>query len=287
MRTRKKGWRLGTDLLCYAVGCFLYAVSVNCFSEPNHIVVGGITGIALLVNALTEFPVGLAVLLLNLPLFALSLWKLGKQFALRTLFCTTLCSVMIDGLKPFLPVFRGDLVLAALFGGILCGAGLGLLYLRGATSGGVDVISRLLELKFPHVSMGRLILLLDAVVVALSIPVFGNVELSLYALIFIFVGTHLIDTVLYGRSAGKVVFVATARETLVTERILTVLGRGVTKLHASGGYTGTPRNILMCAVSRSQWYELKKLVKDTDPTALIITASADEVWGEGFSPEKK
>lgn len=277
-----------TDVLCYIAGCLLYAVSVDCFSQPNRIVNGGATGVALLFNALTGAPVGLTVFLLNLPLFGLALWKLGRGFALRTVFCTTLCSVFIDGLKPVLPAFTGDTMLAALFGGLAAGAGLGLLYLRGATSGGVDVVSRLLELRFPQLSMGRLMLLLDAAVVALSVPVFGELELAMYALVMIFVGSHLIDTVLYGRDAGKLVFVATQRETAVTEQILVTLKRGVTRLQASGAYTGEKRNILMCAVSRSQLYELQRLVRDTDPAALIITAPTDEVLGEGFKiPEPK
>lgn len=275
--------RMAVDLLSYGAGCVLYAVSVNCFARPNRMVTGGITGVAMLCNALVGTPIGLTVFLLNVPLLLVAWWRLGRGFTLRTLFCTGLCSALIDGLQPVLPSFRGDSILAALFGGLAAGAGLGLLYLRGATSGGVDVVSRLLERRYPHLSMGRLLLLLDAAVVAGSIPVFGNVETALYALIFIFVGSHLIDTVLYGREAGKLVFVATKQETLITEQILTLLGRGVTKLHANGAYTGEPRYLLMCAVSRTELYELQQLVWDTDPTALMITTSTDRVWGEGFS----
>lgn len=274
------------DAAYYLAGCLLYSASVTCFSQPNHIVNGGVTGISLLLNELIGAPVGLTVWLLNVPLFCLAFWKLGFGFTLRTVVCTTLCSALIDGLQPVLPAFRGDPVLVALFGGLLSGTGLGLLYLRGATSGGMDIVSRLLELSHPHFSMGRLMLALDACVVGLSAVVFRNVELSMYALLMIFVGSHLIDTVLYGRSGGKLVLVATQREEAVTQRLLRELRRGVTRLTATGGYTGEQRGVLLCAVSRAQLYVLYRLVWDTDPDAFLVTVSADEVFGRGFLPAK-
>ncbi len=286
MATRLKDTIKNTALdgVCYTLGSVLYAASVVCFAKPNQLVNGGVTGVAQLLNVLFSVPVGLSVFVLNIPLLLLALWKLGWRFTLRTVLCTTLCSVMIDVLDLLLPPFTGDRMLAALFGGLLAGTGLGLLYLRGATSGGVDIVSRLLEQRYPHLSMGRLLLLLDAAVVAASAVVFRNIEVALYALVLIFVGSYLIDTLLYGRDAGKLVLVVTDKCDLAP-RIMVALHRGVTTWQVTGAYTGETRLLLLCAVSRPQVYPLRRLVSEQDPAAFIITASTDEVRGLGFKVE--
>lgn len=273
------------DLLCYTAGSLVYALSVNCFSAPNNIAPGGITGLATVANYLNEqIPIGTAMLVLNAPLLLAAWWKLGKGFTLRTLFATVLVSVAVDATAPFLPSFTGDKMLTCLFGGFLAGAGLGLIFIRGATTGGSDVVARLLERKFPGIPIGRLMLAVDAVIVAIAALVYKDVESALYAAVFIFVSMEVVDGIVYGRGGGKMVLIMSKDHQRIAEDIMTQLERGVTFLKATGGYTGDERNVVMCAVSRSEVFFLRALVKKIDPQAFLIIASADEVRGLGFMP---
>ena len=173
-------------------------------------------------------------------------------------------------------------MLIALFGGVLAGAGLGLIYMRGATTGGTEVVARLLERKFRHIPIGRLILLVDALVVAASALVYRNVETALYAMVLIFVSTSLMDALVYGGDKGKMLLVMSKREQEIADAVLERMERGVTMLNATGAYTGGDRRVLLCAVRRSEMYELRSLVTDIDPGAFMIVVSTDEVLGEGF-----
>ena len=282
------GKRTALDGLFYVLGSVLYALSVNIFTAPNQIAPGGVTGVATLFNFLWGTPIGTAILVINLPLLIAAWFRLGKAFTVRTLIVTVLSSVVIDATSPFLPVFRGDKMLIALFGGVLAGAGLGLIYMRGATTGGTEVVARLLERKFRHIPIGRLILLVDALVVAASALVYRNVETALYAMVLIFVSTSLMDALVYGGDKGKMLLVMSQREREIADAVLERMERGVTMLNATGAYTGGDRRVLLCAVRRSEMYELRSLVMDIDPGAFIIVVSTDEVLGEGFkTPEEK
>ncbi len=280
--------RTALDGLFYVMGSVLYALSVNIFTAPNQIAPGGVTGVATLLNFLWGTPIGTMILLVNLPLLIAAWFRLGKAFTVRTLIVTVLSSVVIDATAPFLPVFRGDKMLIALFGGVLAGAGLGLIYMRGATTGGTEVVARLLERKFRHIPIGRLILLVDALVVAASALVYRNVETALYAMVLIFVSTSLMDALVYGGDKGKMLLVMSKREREIADAVLERMERGVTMLNATGAYTGGDRRVLLCAVRRSEMYELRSLVTDIDPGAFMIVVSTDEVLGEGFkNPEEK
>lgn len=274
--------RTALDGLFYLMGSVLYALSVNIFTAPNQIAPGGVTGVATLLNFLWGAPIGTMILLVNLPLLIAAWFRLGKAFTVRTLIVTVLSSVIIDATAPFLPVFRGDKMLVALFGGVLAGAGLGLIYMRGATTGGTEVVARLLERKFRHIPIGRLILLVDALVVAASALVYRNVETALYAMVLIFVSTSLMDALVYGGDKGKMLLVMSKREQEIADAVLERMERGVTMLNATGAYTGGDRRVLLCAVRRSEMYELRSLVTDIDPGAFMIVVSTDEVLGEGF-----
>lgn len=165
---------------------------------------------------------------------------------------------------------------------MLSGAGLGLIYMRGATTGGSEIVARLLERRLRHVPIGRLILLVDAVVVAVSALVYRQIESALYALILIFVSSLVMDAIVYGGEKGKMLLIMSRREELIARRILQQMGRGVTLLNATGAYTGTDKRVLLCAVRRSEVYQLRTIVQDTDPDAFLIVVSTEEVLGEGF-----
>ena len=289
-KTRQKGlWkRTALDGLFYLLGSVLYALSVNIFTAPNQIAPGGVTGVATLFNFAWGLPIGTMILIINLPLLLASWFRLGKAFTVRTLIVTVLSSVVIDTTASFLPPFQGDRMLVALFGGVLAGAGLGLIYMRGATTGGTEVVARLLERKFRYIPIGRLILLVDALVVAASALVYRNVESALYAMVLIFVSTSLMDALVYGGDKGKMLLIMSKKEREIADEVLDRMERGVTLLTATGAYTGGQRRVLLCAVRRSEMYQLRSIVMDIDPGAFMIVVSTDEVLGEGFKlPEEQ
>lgn len=279
---REQVRRAALDGLFYVLGSGLYALSVNVFTAPNQIAPGGATGLATLANFLFQVPIGTVILVINLPLFIAAWRKLGRWFTVRTMIVTILSSVIIDATARFLPAFRGDRMLVALFGGVLAGAGLGLIFMRGATTGGTEIVARLLERKFRHIPIGRLILLVDAVVVGLSALVYRNVESALYAMVMIFVSSMVMDAIVYGGDRGKMLMIMSKRHKEIAAQIMRQMERGVTLLDATGAYTGGEQEVVLCAVRRSEVYQLRRLVADMDPGAFIIVVSTDEVLGEGF-----
>ncbi len=285
--TRKAVGTLAIDALCYVVGCAAYALSVDIFTSPNHIAPGGLTGVATIINYLVpQIPIGTAIWVINIPLFILSWLKGGRTFTVRTLICTTGASVFIDVLEPFVPTFTDDSLLVPIFGGVLMGFGLGLLFLRGACTGGSEIVARLLERKMPHIPVGRFILMVDAVVVAASAFVFRDVYAAMYAIVLIFVSSTLMDSLIYGGNAGKLALVMSNKSDEIAKAIIEKMDRGCTMLDSHGAYSGESRHVLMCAVRRSQMYTLRRLVAEIDPAAFIIVSPTDEVFGNGFKSVK-
>lgn len=274
------------DLLFMTAGAVLYAVSVNMFTSPNQFAPGGVTGLAIIIEHLTAAPVGVMMFMLNVPLLIIGFIKLGRYMVLRTLAATVLVSVFVDGLKPFLPVYTEDKLLSAIFGGLLAGGGLVLVFLRGATTGGTDILARLLQLKWPYLSFGRLILGVDMLVVILGGLIFHSLDSVLYASILIFVSSKVIDTVLYGTGNGKLMMVITDEGDEIAEAVTKSMKRGITVLPGKGGYTGGDKDVLMCAVRRNELYRLRALVRRYDPNAFMMITEVGEILGEGFQPPK-
>ncbi|MCL2488359.1 MAG: YitT family protein, partial [Oscillospiraceae bacterium] len=201
---------------------------------------------------------------------------------IRTAIVTVLVSVMIDVSAPYIPAFEGDMVLTAAFGGVLSGAGIGMIYLRGATTGGSELVARLIGQKLRHFSIGRLILIVDALVVVSAAVVYKQVESALYSIVLLYLSTSVMDGLVYGSYKGRMLLIITKREADVTAGILEKIGRGVTKLKAQGAYTGAERGVLMCALRPSEVYALRSLVMDIDPEAFIVITASEEIHGEGF-----
>jgi uncharacterized membrane-anchored protein YitT (DUF2179 family) len=240
------------------------------------------------VEYLTGFPISVMTLILNVPLLLMAWFFLGKRFTLRTMLTVGIVSVMLELASRIDIPYRGELVLAALFGGVLEGIGLGLVFIRGSTTGGTDIASRLIQLKFPHVSVGRLMLTVDACVLLASAIVYGNIENALFGLVAIFTSTSIIDNLLYGMDTGRVLMIISQREQEIARAISEQLERGCTFLQGRGAYTGADRPVLLCVVRKNQFYRVKKLVYTIDPTAFVMTMEATEVIGEGFKmPEEK
>ncbi len=272
------------DILCFALGGILYGISVSVFSEPNQIAPGGITGVSIILNSLFHTPVGTMALVLNIPLMIWAAIELGYKLVLKTVAALLLASVSIDVTALLLPAYQGDKMLVAIFAGVTEGAGLALIFIRGGTTGGTDTAARLLGKRFPHFSMGRLMMLIDFCVVVVSAVVFQSMESAMYAVIVIFVATRLIDAVLYGTDigTGKMLFIMSQKNGEIAKAIMEKMSRGATVLKSKGAYTGKEGEVLLCAVRRYEVYRLTQMVREIDADAFMIIGDAGQINGEGF-----
>ena len=290
---KKINWKtLLVDLLFIFAGSVCYAVAIGMFSDPNDIAPGGLTGVAILLNYLFDWiPVGVATIVMNVPLIITAWFVLSKYMVVRTLWGIVISSVLTDALSPYVKdlflsrivVENGkDPILVCIFGGALLGLGVGLIMRRGGTTGGSEVISRLLEKKYPHMSVGTLILGVDAIVITLSAIVYGQIENALYAVVFVFVGSQIIDRVVYGGRSGKMVMILSKKQAEITQAIMSKVNRGVTLLKAQGGYSGQDQNMMLVAVRKDELFRLRKTAFDIDPDAFVMVLTTDEVRGLGF-----
>lgn len=277
--------KFALDSAANLAGSFIYAVGLVCFTQSAQIAPGGVSGLSIMINYMWGLPIGVLTLVLNIPLLILSYRFLGQRFTLRTVLSVLLCSVMIDMVvEPFFPVYVGNRLLGAVYGGVISGFGLSLIFMRGYTTGGTDIVSYLLRLKWPHISMGRAILFIDGLVIGLSMVVYKNFEVGLYAMISLFCSSRLIDTIVYGFDRGSMVIIVSAEAQQISERIMDEVGRGVTVLRAKGGYTGIDKDVLLCAVRNAEFVKLKSVVHQVDASAFIVAAEASQILGEGFNP---
>lgn len=275
-----------TDLIFFILGCFIYSASVTMFISSNEISPGGFTGIATVINYLFKLPSGLMLLILNIPVLILGLIKFGGMFVIKTSFVTVLASLSLTVTDLLLPIFKIDKILAAVFGGILMGLGLSLVLLRGATTGGVDILAKLINKKFRHLTVGRIILIMDALVIAFAAFVYKNVESALYSVIALYSSTYIMDAMLYGADKGKIIYIVTEFPEEVCRDINNNLGRGVTMLSAKGGYTGKERSMLLCTVRRHEVSYVFDIIENRDSSAFIVVSDAGEIIGEGFKALK-
>ena len=262
------------------IGCVVAAAAYPLFMTPNRIAPGGITGIATILNYLFRWPVGTVSLFLNLPLFVIGYKAIGRVFVLRSLIAMILFSLLID-LLPLEPM-TNDPLLGTLYGGVLLGAGLGLIMRGGATTGGSDMIARMVHKRFSFISVGSFLFAIDCAVVIAAGFFIGTTE-ALYALINIFLAARIMDVVIIGFSGNKACFVISERWQEITDRIMNEMGRGVTHLMSRGGYTGTERPTLLCVISRSEIMAFKRILREIDENAFVIITEAHEAIGDGFT----
>ncbi len=273
------------DIVYFVAGSVIYSIAVNVFLSPNGISPGGFTGVATVINYITNIPTGIMLFIFNIPVLILGYIKLGGVFILKTSFVTALVSVGLDVSARLLPQLKTDGILASMFGGILMGIGLSLILLRGATTGGIDIIAKLINRKYRHLSVGKIILMADGVVIVLNALVYKNAESALYSIIAMYMGTRLMDVLLYGADKGKMIYIVTSSPDLICREINSTIGRGVTRLSAVGGYTGENRTMLMCAVRVHEAAAVHNIVHENDSRAFIVVSDAGEIIGEGFKPQ--
>ena len=287
MRTRRKLLLRQYGLITLA--SVLYCVSFNWLYVPNHIGYGGLTGVAQIVNAaVPALPIGTLTLVMNLPLFFFG-WKyLGGHLLLSSLFAMALTSVGLDVLNAVY-VFRplGDPMLAAVFGGVTIGLALGIIFAQGATTGGTDLAARLVKLKLAWLPLGKVLLVLDLIVVAAVGAAFRNIETALYGTVAMFIASYFTDVVLYGLDTSKVAYIISDKYESISAEITVGMGRGVTILHGEGAWSGNRKEVLLCAFRQKEIVALKHVVKELDPEAFVIVCAAHEVLGDGFRQYNK
>ena len=276
----------GQTLASYAkilVGCIIFALGFNLFLRPNGLNAGGISGLSTLFVRLTNIgTVGLITAIINLPLFAVAGLKIGKKFFLYSLVGMALSSGFID-LLSVVPTPETEPLVGALYGGVLCGTGLGMVFSQGASTGGSDIIVRLLKLKWQNVPIGTINFLFDLTVVALTGLVYWDITSALYCGVAIYISGQLIDAFVYRFDYSKVVLIISPHHEDIAENIGKELQRGVTYLDGQGFYSGKATKVILTVVKKQQLAELKRLVTHIDPDAFVIVQEAHQVLGDGFS----
>lgn len=272
-----------TDLAYDLVGSVLYAAGIVCFVNPANMAPGGMSGVAILLNYLWGLPIGTMTIVLNIPLLILSYFFLGKSLTWKTVKSLVISSLMVDlVMAKYAPIYVGDRMIGGVFGGVLMGAGLAIIFLRGSTTGGTDIISFLVKKWYPHVPIGRMIMVVDCIIIGVSVLVFGNLESALYGLISLYCCSTVIDSIIYGLDKGSMVMVVSEKNDEIAAQIMDELERGVTLLKGQGAYTGTDRDVLMCAVRKQQFARVRAIIYEKDPNAFVIVSETSEVLGEGF-----
>ena len=268
------------------IGIAIVAIGINMFFVPNKIAAGGITGLATVLHYLSGLSVGSLMLIFNVPLFIIGIKILGAKYGLKTLYGAIALAVLVDVFAPYTPTLTHDILLNSIYGGLLVGVGMGLVFRFRGNTAGTALAAAILH-KIFNITVGQALLILDFFVVAFAGIVFKSPELALYAIIAIFVTAKIIDLVQEGPNNSKAFFIMAAEPELLAEGILKEVDRGVTFLQGKGGYTGQDRELLLCVVETSEDTQLKELIYQHDPQAFIIVTDAQEVLGEGFSSKPR
>lgn len=267
--------------LTILLGALIYSIGQLFFIKPLHIPMGGVAGVSLVLNYLWNLPIGAVSIVLNLPLFFLGWRTMGRDFFYKTVFATVASSVFLDLLAGWIPAFQGEMLIAALYGGIVMGAGFGIIFRAGGTSGGTDIIAKWLNKK-KDLPIGTVNFAINIVIICASALIYGNPDSALYAIMTSFLSSQVIDKLVYGMDVQKNAMIITDRPQEVAQAIMERLNHGVTALDGTGMYTGDRRTVLICAVRRHESGTLKKILLEQDEHAFMLLSNINEVFGKGF-----
>lgn len=269
------------NLLMIAAAALIYAVGISLFLDPNQLAPGGVTGIAVIVNRLTNIETGTLYFLLNVPIVLLGIWKFGVRFIAKTFYAITMVSVFTNLLGNY-GALTDDLLIAGAAGGVLIAVGIGLIFKAGATTGGTDILIKILRQKYRHLKTGFLFLVTDIIIVSISGLVFKNLNIVFYALMTVVISGKALDYVLYGGDEAKMMFIMTDEPKKISDRLMKELEVGVTYLHGEGGWTGNEKKVVFTMVPNRLGAEVQDIVKHEDPSAFMVVTSANEIYGEGY-----
>ena len=278
---------LALDLGADVIGSILFAAGIYTFARAGEFAPGGISGLALIINHLWGLPIGITSLALNAPIILFSFRLLGHRFFLKSIRTMIMNTIFVDFIFTHIPVYKGDRLTAALFAGALLGAGLAVIYMRGSSTGGADFLIMSVKKLRPHLSLGQVTMVLDLLIILLGWPVFGDMDSVLYGIVAAFATSLIIDKVMYGMGAGKLVQIITNDGPAVANAISESTERGSTLIRAVGSYTGQDRDVLLCACSKSEAYKVRAAAHRVDPKCFVMITETSEVFGEGFLEAKE
>lgn len=271
------------EYLIITFAAVLYGVGTSLLIDPNNIAPGGLTGLAIVLNRVLNIGTGMWFLLMNIPILLLAIWKFGIRFTISTVYCTAMISVVTDVCTMYFSDYIiYDRLLGVTFGSAATAVAIGLAFKCHATTGGTDVIIKLLRIRYPHIKTGNLYLLTDLVILVAAAIVFEDVTAALYSFMSVFVTSTVIDLVLYGRDGAKLIYIISDKPDIITSRLLEELDIGVTHVFAQGGYSGEKKKVIMCAIRKRLSPLAEDIVKQEDPNAFMIVSSASEIFGEGY-----
>ncbi len=278
----KKTWlRIIRDMVIIAFAAFIYAAGISLFLDPNNLAPGGVTGISVILNRLSGIETGTLYFLLNVPIVLLGIWKFGWRFIVKTAYAIALTSFFTNLLSGH-KALTEDPLLAALAGGVLIACGIGLVFKTGATTGGMDIIIKIIRQKYKYLKTGFLFQCTDMSIVAASGFIFRDLNIALYALIAVLISGRALDYILYGQDEARMVYIITGKPQEVGRKILESLEAGITYLHGKGGWTGQEKQVIFCVVRKQLAPRVEEIVKEEDPAAFMIITSASEIYGEGY-----
>lgn len=278
---KKSKKRIVKDYITITVASLIYSAAISLFLDPNSLAPGGVTGISIILSRIIPVETGTLILLINIPILALGLWKFGLRFLLSTLYSISLISCFTNIFAVYGPVTE-DKLLAALAGSMMMALALGMVFKSGATTGGTDIIIKVVKLRYPHFKTGALFLFTDLTIVLISAFVFKDINAALYAGIAVGITSYGLDVVLYGRDGAKLIYIISDNSEQITERLLKEVDAGVTHIQGQGAYSGKEKNVIMCVIRIQQAIRAEEIVKEEDPEAFMIVTSASEIYGEGY-----
>ena len=269
-------------LVIITFASLIYSAGIGMFLEPNNLAPGGVTGISIMLNYLFGLSTGIGILLINIPILWIGVRKLGKKLIGYTLYALVVSSVTVDLFVENGICLTRVPILASLFGGAMVGFGLGIIFRNGGTTGGLDIIVRLVKMKYRYIRTGAIFLISDIIVVSISAVVFRDIDVALYAGISVMAASMIMNKVLYGGDEAKCIYIFSEKNHEIAQILLDKLSVGVSYIKSKGAYTGNDTEMIMCVMRRQQLPEATEIVKDIDDGAFLIVTSATEIFGEGY-----
>ncbi|HBV81594.1 MAG TPA: YitT family protein [Lachnospiraceae bacterium] len=281
IKQSKKAAKKVRNYVILTAAAIFYAAAISLFLDPNNIAPGGVTGISILVNRFLKIPTGTLNMLFNVPIVLLGLWKFGWRFICSTMYALALITIFINSFAAY-GAMTDDLLIAAVLGGALIGVALALVFKAGATTGGIDIIIKVVRTKHKHIKTNILFLLFDSMVILASWIVFQDLTVAFYAGIAVITDSIVMDKILYGSDEAKLTYIVSGKPEQVKQRICEELGITATVITARGAYTNAPKELLMIVTRKQVYPRLEEIVKDEDSSAFMIVSSASEIFGEGY-----
>ncbi len=281
MKEEKRLLKTLKRYLIITVATIIYSAGIALFLDPYNLAAGGIMGISIILNHIFGMKTGTLILLFNVPIMAVALWKFGHRFLISTCYVLVLATFLINRIGKYLS-FEVDMMLAGIAGGVLCGIGMAIIFRENCTTGGMDILVKLLRIRFPYLKTGTLYFMMDAFIIIWAGVVFGTVEAALYAAIADYITSHAMNLVLYGSDEARLFYIISDETKIIADRLMKELDIGVTFLEGRGGYSNKYKDVILCVTPKKLAPQVLEFVSDIDRNAFMFACNANEIYGEGY-----